>query len=65
MQVEFSLKDLELDIRYSGKADYIKIDGEFLTNVEAFELAFKLQSASTEIINYLERDILEGLKNAR
>ncbi len=65
MQVEFSLKDLELDIRYSGKESYIKINGEFLTKVEAFELAFKLQSASAEIINYLERDILEGLKNAR
>lgn len=62
MHVEFSLKDLDLDIRYSGKEDYIKINGEFFSNSEAVELAIKLQSVSSEIISYLERDIIKGLK---
>ena len=65
MQLEFSLKDFELDIRYSGKEDYIKINGEFFTKAEAFELLSKLQSASTDIINYIERDVLKGLKDAQ
>lgn len=61
-QVEFSLKDLDIDIRYSGKDGYIKINGEIFSKAEAMELAIKLQSASTELINYLERDIIKGLK---
>ena len=61
-QVEFNLKDLDLDIRYSGKEEYIKINGVLLSNVEAMELVIKLQRASTELLSYLERDIIKGLK---
>jgi hypothetical protein len=61
-QVEFSLKDLDIYIRYSGKDWFIKIGGEIFSKVEAMELAIKLQNASTELINYLERDIIKGLK---
>ena len=28
MQVEFSLKDLDIDIRCSGKDEYLRITGE-------------------------------------
>lgn len=61
-QVEFSLKDLDIDVRYSGKDEYLKINGEIFSKSEAMELAIKLQSASTELISYLERDIVKGLK---
>lgn len=62
MEYKFSFKDLELDIRYSGRDEYIKVNEEFLSKVESLELAIKLQSASTEILCWLERDIIKGLK---
>ena len=62
MQVEFSLKDLDIDIRYSGKDEYLNINGELFSKTEAVELAIKLQNASIELISYLERDIIKGLK---
>ena len=62
MQGEFSLRDLDFDIRYSGREDYIRVNGELLSRSEAVELAIKLQSASSEIFSYLDRDIIEGVK---
>ena len=62
MQVEFSLRDLDFDIRYSGGEDCIKINDELLSKSEAVELAIKLQSASSEIFSHLERDIVKGVK---
>ena len=62
MQVEFSLKDLDIDIRCSGKDEYLRITGELFQKVEAIELAIKLQNASAELISYFERDIIKGLK---
>ena len=62
MQIEYSLKDLDFDVRYSSKEEHIKINGEFFSKSEAVELAIKLQSTSSEIFSYLERDIVKGLK---
>lgn len=59
MQVEFSLRDLDFDIRYSGREDCIIVNGELLSKSEAVELAIKLQSASSELFSYLERDIIK------
>lgn len=63
MNIDFSLKDLdlELDVRYSGRDEFVKISNEYFTKQEAAEFAIKLQSASAEIFSYLERDLIQGL----
>lgn len=62
MEERIDLRNLELDIRYSSiQHKYILIDGQQYTLKEAFEIALRLQSASTEILNYLERNIRDSL----
>lgn len=58
-----NIQDLEIDIRYSPNKDtYIKINNDFYSKVEAYEIAKKLLSASNEIMDLIDRDIIESLK---
>lgn len=52
---EIDLKELDLDVRYSGINDCITIDGNRYDLKDAFEIALKLQSVSAEILSYIER----------
>lgn len=58
-----NIQDLEIDIRYSPNLDtYIKINNDFYSKVEAYEIAKKLLSASNEILDLIDRDISDSLK---
>ena len=58
-----NIQDLEIDIRYSSNLDtYIKINNDFYSKVEAYEIAKKLLSASNEILDLIDRDISDSLK---
>lgn len=62
MENIIDLRELELDVRYSSiQHKYILIDGQQYTLKEAFEIALKLQSGSSEILNYLESNIRNSL----
>lgn len=58
-----NIQDLEIDIRYSSNLDtYIKINNDFYSKVESYEIAKKLLSASNEILDLIDRDISDSLK---
>jgi len=58
-----NLQDLEIDIRYSPNKDtYIKINNDFYSKVEAYEIARKLLLAGNEIMDLIDNSIIDSLK---
>ena len=45
-----SIKDIEIDVEVSNAYDGVKVNGEFLSNAEALELAKILATASSELL---------------
>jgi len=58
-----NLQDLEIDIRYSPNKDtFIKINNDFYSKVEAYEIARKLLLAGNEIMDLIDNSIIDSLK---
>ena len=61
--MENNIKDLEINISYnSSRNKWVSINGEYFNKDKAFDFAMMLLRASSEILESLDRDIIDNLK---
>lgn len=58
-----NIRDLEINVYYNSSRDkWVSINGEFFDKDKAFDFAMILLRASSEILESLDRDIIDNLK---
>lgn len=62
--MKIDIQNFDVDVRYSPQKDddLIKINGDYYSLQQSYEFARKMQKASNEIFDYLDRKIEDGLK---